>query len=209
MSTRRQFIERIRRQIYGGQPTDDASITVGLVNSYLNDGIAVAAKSNYVDSVKMDGVAYINNSFYTTFKGLEIVEDENFLYRITLPQLPVGVGRNEGVATLQFKGAEGQTSLPAVAMTQAQKAYYQSMPSIPNKILYYSEGKYLYAISTIDLYRYTATVTMVSGGDATDLDSTLNVPDDYFPAIVEYIKAQLLLEQSRPQDTSNDGVDNK
>ena len=49
---------------------------------------------------------------------------------------------------------------------------------------------------------------MVSGGDSTDLESTLIVPDDYVPMIVEYIKGQLAFERSRPIDTSNDGVDN-
>ena len=49
---------------------------------------------------------------------------------------------------------------------------------------------------------------MVSGGDSTDLNSTLIVPDDYVPMIVEYIKGQLAFERSRPIDVSNDGVDN-
>ena len=49
---------------------------------------------------------------------------------------------------------------------------------------------------------------MVSGGDSTDLESTLIVPDDYVPMIVEYIKGQLVFERSRPIDVSNDGVDN-
>jgi hypothetical protein len=207
--TRRQFIERVLRQIYGGMPSDDAQITYSLVNLWMGDAIAVAAKQNYTESIKLDGVAYVNNSFYTTYKEIAITEDENFVYRLTLPQIPVGIGANEGVATLQFKGEEGQVSLPAIALSQRQKAYYQSLRPIPNKILYYNEGKYIYAISTIELYRYTATVTMVSGGDSTDLDSTINVPDDYFPVIVEYVKAQLLLEKAQPQDLSNDGVDNK
>jgi hypothetical protein len=55
---------------------------------------------------------------------------------------------------------------------------------------------------------YTANVRMVSGGDSTDVESTLIVPDDYVPMIVEYIKGQLAFERSRPIDTSNDGVDN-
>jgi hypothetical protein len=49
---------------------------------------------------------------------------------------------------------------------------------------------------------------MISGGDSSDLNSTLIVPDDYVPMIVEYIKGQLAFERSRPIDVSNDGVDN-
>ena len=48
---------------------------------------------------------------------------------------------------------------------------------------------------------------MISGGNSSDLDSILLIPDDYMPFIVEYIKGQLAFEESRPIDTSNDGVD--
>ena len=59
--TRKIFIERILRQIYNGQPSDDSSITFNQVNQWLNDAIGVAAKKNYTDSIQMDGVAYVNN----------------------------------------------------------------------------------------------------------------------------------------------------
>ena len=42
--TRNIFIERILRQIYNGQPSDDSSITYSLVNQWLNDAIGLAAK---------------------------------------------------------------------------------------------------------------------------------------------------------------------
>ena len=92
--TRRQYIEMIRRQIYGGQPSDDASITVNLVNKWLNFGVAAAARQSYVDTMKMEGIAYINNSFYTTFKNLTVSKDETFLWKIELPQIPLGIGSN-------------------------------------------------------------------------------------------------------------------
>jgi len=37
--TRYAFIERILRQIYNGQPSDDSSITYNQVNQWLNDAI--------------------------------------------------------------------------------------------------------------------------------------------------------------------------
>ena len=49
---------------------------------------------------------------------------------------------------------------------------------------------------------------MISGGDATDLTSTLNVPDDYIPLIIDYVSKQLTLERRVPKDVTNDGQDN-
>ena len=207
--TRNIFIERILRQIYNGQPSDDSSITYSLVNQWLNDAIGLAAKKNYTDGIQMDGIAYVNNSFYTTFKDLtvELGNIDNVTYSIDLPQIPVALGKNEGIATLQFV-KDKLASQTAIPLSINQVAYIDNLRPIQNKILYWTEGKNIYAKSLIPLTSYTANVRMVSGGDSTDLESTLIVPDDYVPMIVEYIKGQLAFERSRPIDTSNDGVDN-
>lgn len=207
--TRNIFIERILRQIYNGQPSDDSSITYNLVNQWLNDAIGLAAKKNYTDGIQMDGIAYVNNSFYTTFKDLtvELGNIDNVTYSIDLPQIPVALGKNEGIATLQFV-KDKLASQTAIPLSMNQVAYIDNLRPIQNKILYWTEGKNIYAKSLIPLTAYTANVRMVSGGDSTDLESTLIVPDDYVPMIVEYIKGQLAFERSRPIDTSNDGVDN-
>ena len=203
------FIERILRQIYNGQPSDDSSITYSLVNQWLNDAIGLAAKKNYTDGIQMDGIAYVNNSLYTTFKDLtvELGSIDNVTYSIDLPQIPVALGKNEGIATLQFV-KDKLASQTAIPLSMNQVAYIDNLRPIQNKILYWTEGKNIYAKSLIPLTSYTANVRMVSGGDSTDLESTLIVPDDYVPMIVEYIKGQLAFERSRPIDTANDGVDN-
>jgi len=207
--TRRQYIERCLREAYGGYVPQDSEITEGMVNNILMDAIAIAAKSNYTDAIKMDGVGYVNNSFYTTFKGLAAIKDENFLWKVSLPQIPVGIGTNEGVSNLRFKSTTNEVSLDCVPLSINQKGYNASMRAIPNKLLYYTEGDNCFVLTTIMLSQYTASVTMVSGGDSTDLDSELNVPSDYFPIMQDYIMKQLLLERAQPQDGASDGVDRK
>ena len=207
--TRYQLIERVLRQIYNGQPSDDSNITYGLVNQWLNDAIGAAAKKNYTDNIQLDGVSYINNSFYTTFKNLDIYAEtvDNVTYRVDLPSIPVALGRNEGVATLQFVG-DKKTSQTAIPLSMNQVAYQELLRPIQNKIAYWIEGDNIYVKSSIPLTSYKATLRMVSGGDSTDLDSTLIIPDDYMPVVIDYIKGQLAFEKSRPIDQSNDGVDN-
>lgn len=206
--TRKVFIERTLRQIYGGQPSSDATITYGLVNVWLQDAIAVAAKANNRDNISIDGISYVNNSFYTIYKGLTVTKNENFLWRVQLPHIPFGLGTSEGISTLEFKDpTTGEIAYPAVMMSENQRSFQRGMRAIPNKILAYSQGEFIYALSTLILSPYTASVTMVSGGDSTDLNSTLNVPSDYFPVMVQYIQQQLLLERSQPVDVTNDGLD--
>ena len=206
--TRKIFIERILRQIYNGQPSDDSSITFNQVNQWLNDAIGVAAKKNYTDSIQMDGVAYVNNSFYTSYSGLTITSVNNTTFKFTLPQIPVALGKNEGLATLNFSNNNTQTTFGAVPLSMNQVSYQDTLRPIQNKVVYWSQGQEVYMSTGIPLTAYKANVRMVSGGDSTDLNSTLIIPDDYVPIMVEYIKAQLAFERSRPIDTSNDGNDN-
>lgn len=203
---RSELIEIIKREVYGGFATDDAQITDNLINILINQGVALSAKQNYNDAIQLDGIAYINNSFYTTYKGLAIVSDENFLYKITLPEIPVGLGVNSGISTLLFKN-QNELSYTALPLSQNQVGYVRGMRPIPNKILYFSEGIFAYAISTYILTAFTASVRMVSGGDFTNLNSVLNVPQDYVPIIIAYVKKELMAERMVPTDTANDGLD--
>ena len=204
--TRRYFIEQVLRQVYGGQPNDDAAITEGLVNSYLNEAIGFVARKNYTDNYTLDGVAYLNNSFYTTYKNLDITQEENYLFKFTLPQLPVGVGRNEGVASVQLKDGQ-DSSKEVVILSMNEVSYLTSARPIQNRIVGWNEGDVFYLKSTIPLYDYTAKVRVVSGGDSADLDSKINVPDDYIPQIREYVVKQLIFERGQKKDAANDGTD--
>lgn len=206
--SRKAYIEMVRRQIYGDQPSNDANITVNLVNRWLNFAAAAAAKQNSKDNLIIDGINTVNNSFYTTFKTISISQDENFLWKITLPQIPLGIGNIEGVSTVVIKdAATNQISYPVVLMSENQKSFQRGMRAIPNKLLGYPEGKFVYILSTLLLSEYTATVTMVSSGDGTDLTSTVNIPDDYFPFICDWIRGQLMAQRAAPVDATNDGLD--
>lgn len=206
--TRLTYIEQIRRLIYNGQPSDDATITVGLVNTWLDQAIAVAAKKNYTDSITLDGVSYVNNSFYTTFKNLSLTQDSFNVWKITLPQIPLGIGQTEGISTVEFVDPfTRQISSSAIVITENQRSYAMGMREIPNTLLCYPRGKYIYVEGTLILYLYTANVTMISGGDNTDLNSDINVPNDYFPVMTDYLTKQLMIERQIPVDVENDGLD--
>lgn len=207
MESRYSFCERIIRSVYGEQPGDDSSITVNLVNKWLSEGIALAAKQNYRENIQIDGVSYVNNSFYTTFRGISISFYENFIFRLSLPQIPLGIGKNEGVGTIQFVDTNGIISDAAIPLSENQVGYFQNMRPIPNKTLYYTEGSFIYAISYLQLSDYTAKIRMISGGDSTDINSTLNVPDDYLPVATKYCIDMLRMERAQPKDLVNDGSD--
>lgn len=206
---RAEFIERHRTQIYGGLPTDDAEITDELVNSWMSDAIAVAAKACWKESIQIDGIAYLNNGFYTTYAGISITTDDtdNLCYKFTLPQIPFGLGQNQGVAKIQFKDSNGFISQNAIPLSMNQIGYADRQRPIPNKIIYWYEGNIVRMKTSLIMTAYSAIVRMASGGDATNLNSELNVPPDYFPIMVDYLQKQLMLERSIVPDLQNNGTD--
>lgn len=204
--TRGQFIESVLMQVYGGKPTDDAEITYNLGNLFVQEGIGLAAQTSYKSAIQIDGVGYINNGFYTTFSGISISQDstDNLCWVFTLPEIPVGINANMGIAEIRFK-KDAYTSLPGIPLSMNQWGYFDSMPPISNKLMYLPEGKVVRTKSTIILSQYTATVKMISGGDVSNLNSELNVPPDYLPIIREHVYNQLMKLRAAPQDTINNG----
>lgn len=202
--TREKFIERILRLIYNEQPSDDSSITFNLVNEWLNDGIGIAAKKNYTDNLQLEGVAFVNSSFFTTFSDLTITQADTDLYTVTLPQIPFALGSTDGVASLQIYS--NQQSRAGVPLNTAQSVYQNAIRPIQNKFAFWYDGKTVYIKSGTIITNYKAKIRMVSGGVSSDLTSELNVPDDYIPVIVDYMKL-VIANKQRPIETANDGVD--
>jgi len=202
--TRSKLIERILRLIYNDQPSDDSSITINLVNEWLNDAIGLAARKNYTDNLQLEGVAFVNSSFFTTFSNLTITQVDNDLYLVNLPQIPIGLGKTEGIASLQIYSDKQSRS--GVPLTTAQSVYQDSIRPIQNKFVYWYEGSKLYVKSGSIITNYKAKARMISGGLSTDLTTEVNVPDDYIPVIVDYMKL-LIANKARPIETQNDGVD--
>jgi hypothetical protein len=198
----------VSRQIHGGFASDDTTITTNLINTYIEPAIGIAAQKCYGDNLAMDGVGFVNNSFYITFKSLPITPDGQFLWKTTLPEIPMGLGAVDGVSRFVIKDdSSPQVSYPVLLLSENQVSIQRGMRPIPNKVIGYPEGNLLYIISTLLLNQFTGQVTMISGGDKTDLDSELNVPANYLPIMQDWIFSQLMKEKSVPVDVVNDGQD--
>lgn len=211
---RNALIQRIWQQVSGGYASDDSMLTPELINQYVGDGIGIAAQLAYVGSIKLDGIAYINNSFAYTYSGLTITQEDIFTYKVALPQIPFALGQNEGLQSLKIQsdnpnGATGK-SYDCIPMTLNQISINNGRRKIFGKYEYWYEGEYAYVQTTgQDLsIGFTAIARLISGGDSSDLTSTVNIPDDYIPTIIQYVQKQLGIELMMPQDVSNDGVPN-
>jgi hypothetical protein len=204
--TRKVLIEQIRRIYYGGVPNDDATLSEKEVNVYLNEAIAYMAKINYTDAIKLDGIESIADSFYATFKNLTISKDtDTGFYSITLPQVPLGLSRGYGIASVRIPS---MTSLAKalIPISVRELEYMDNLDCPPNKIFYWAEGKTLWFKSYTTLTGKTAIIRMVSTENS-DMTAEINVPQEYITDIINLVLNQLKIRKGTPEDSVNDGVD--
>lgn len=204
--TRKVLIEQIRRIFYGGVPNDDANLSEKEVNTYINEAIAYMAKVNYTDSVKLDGIETVADSFYATFKNLAITKDNDTgYYSLDLPQVPLGLARGYGISTVTFPTSTGLAKSP-IPISPRELDYIDQLKQPPSKIFYWAEGKKLWFKSYTNLVGKFAIVRMVST-ETSDLDAEINVPQEYITDIINMVINQLKIRKGTPEDTVNDGVD--
>lgn len=204
--TRKVLIEQIRRLYYGGVPNDDATLSEKEVNVYLNEAIAYMAKINYTDAIKLDGIESIADSFYATFKNLAITKDNDTgLYLLTLPQVPLGLSRGYGIASVRIPS---MTSLAKalIPVSVREVEYMDNLDCPPNKIFYWAEGKTLWLKSYTTLTGKMAVIRMVSTENS-DMTAEINVPQEYITDIINLVLNQLKIRKGTPEDSVNDGVD--
>jgi len=205
MITRQQLIETIKRTLAGGTPSDDFDILDEEVNILISEGIATAAKKSMIDGMNMEDVKVISDGFYTTVKGIDVTEDADTKdYKIQLPSIPVGTAYGDGVATLSFIMDNG-LSKNAIKVSLNELAYFEGLPTLKNKVYYWTEGSIIWAKSKMDISKYKASLRMVRTMD-TSLGSTLNVPPDYIPIIRDYCLQVLMKNIQIPKDEFNDNL---
>ena len=204
--TRKVLIEQIRRLYYGGIPSDDSNLTENEVNIYINQAIAYFAKQNYTESINLDGIENVNDAFYATFKGLTITKDNDTgYYSATLPHPPVGLSRGYGISTVTFPVSTGLSKAP-IPISPRELDYVDKITTPPSKIFYWAEGNKMRFKSYTNLNGKTASVRMIANAQTT-LTDEMNLPDDLYPFVMDYILKVLNSRKATQPDIMNDNID--
>lgn len=192
--------------IYNGIPTEDATITVNLVNQYLNDGIAAAAIAAYEKEYAIDRVGSVPDGFYMTFSGMAITKDEETSYNhFTLPQIPVGLSKENSVSDVFVIKPSG-AKIFCTRVEQREIPLMFMMPLDTSEAYYWIEGKEAYVWAKGDISDGKPRVRMVYS-QSTDLNSEINCPGDMIPEVISYTIKMLMAEKNQPMNTSNEGID--
>lgn len=200
-----KFAEEVRTAFYGGIPSDDASFSIRYFGELIGLEVAEYARQNAFENSNQGELSYANDSFITTYKNLAVAYDTQGKYYYTvLPDIPPALPRNQEIARISPVGSNRREFFP---MSQKDKGIQDLLPSIPNVILYYTEGgNIIYdnitftMPSLIDLRM----VGTVPSGNL--LDATLNLSKNYQFAIMTKILSTLDPLRFR-KDIINNAVD--
>lgn len=205
--TRKTLCELIQRRLAGGDVSDDFSPKLDEINLWLNHGIAASAFKNYTDSVQIDGIEFVSESFYITLGGLTINKDENTgWYFANLPSSPYALPKGYDITMVAIQG-NGKLSKGLVRKDAVKHNAHDSLPKPPNKIFWWVDSKALWMDSFTPIQSNTLTLRMAASAGGVyqgGISDELRVPDDAIPYVIEYVLK--VFGQPAIQDTSNDGI---
>lgn len=198
----RKLAEIIRVRLYGGQPSDDAPITLRQVAIEIVAEAAQAAKENFYENANVEGYNYVNDSYTTRFTGVTVLTDNTTgLKYCTLPAPVVGVPKDRGLVNV-YGGFGFSNSFFKIAAKDVST--YTNEPTIPKSILYWLEGGKIYFYPCGLTVPSVVVVTQI--GQLGDLSEELNVPAEALKLIEDRVVAKLTPMANTPQDNTNDNI---
>lgn len=206
MITRKNIIDRIRRAIYGGIPPDSAEITVNLVNSYLNDGIAAAAKKNFQENFAVDQIGSVADGFYMTFSPFTISHDDvTGYYGFDAPQMPLSLPAGINVSNL-FVVMPSKIKVECSRITTRDLQVMFEVPMDTREIYYWLEGMKVMLWSKGDITGSKAYMRMPYA-ESSDLNAAINCPPDMIPDVTGYVLQMLGVQAQEAPMTQNENVE--
>lgn len=211
LKKKRQLVEEIRTEAYGGMPPVDAKFSENYVLLRLNAKLAIKAKINAFDLTNLEGITYADDMFYIKFKGIEVKVDSDTGYHfIDLPAQPIGLPRQRSFSLYMPKngdhGGRGDGLFKMIGSHEVSRL--ASLPSV-NKVFCYVEDGKIFMVKPrkmrgLKIEKVSLNIASVDGG----LDSDLNAPAD----MIDIVSRELVKELrdgilGMPQDLKNDGVE--
>lgn len=203
-TTYQKLAEQIRTTFYGGQPSDDASLSLRYFAEMIAQEVALEAKMDAFQNSNAGETTYANDQFISVFNSLSIANtnDEKFTL---LPMTPAGLPKNQEIVSVRITGNNCIDCIPM----GAKDDFAQGLIGLPKGFVFYKveNGRIVY-VTKNPLIGGTVTIKMIGAVSATGniLDAVLNVPKSNEMAIIDRILARVRPTKGIPQDILNDAV---
>lgn len=188
---KRDIVQEILMEIYGGIPSVDAAISENFVLRKLNNKIATSAMLQAMGSYKMDGVVCIDDIFTLTYTDLALTLDAaNGLKYFIIPSQPIGIPNNQSITVFPPVTRGGMLNDIFKPTKRSKLTMVRSLPNL-KKVFHFTENGREYFNDEFGIMATFITVnaSIITSG-AQDLTAFLNLPDDMISAV----KAECIAE---------------
>jgi hypothetical protein len=191
LTTKRQIVDEIRYQVFGGMPNNSTAISENFVLRLLNNRIAEAAvKNSYINS-NLEGVLYADDIFTLTYSNITLLTDANSgLKYFELPTQPVGLPNKRAITIFPPKTRGGFMDDLFKPILRSKVTKVRRLPNL-KKVFHFTENGNEYFVDNFQIMDSFSNVNLsiVSAG-ALDLDDNINMPED----MISGVKALIIAE---------------
>lgn len=211
IQTKRQIVQEALYEAYGGITSTDVRISERFVLTKLNNKIAAAGTINAFQNKNLEGVTYLNDTFYSTYNDLPVTDDTHTGFKkIDLPALPIGVPSQRSISLYPPKTnkCNGMNSTMFVMMPREQVRRSNNLPKTKTVYCFEQDGTIQMIIpDTLPLLE-VGTMNLVMATSDGGLDSKANIPPDMLDPIKKELVAELrAIILGVPLELKNDGIE--
>lgn len=198
--------ERILRLYYGGDPSDDAGITIEDVKRLIVGQMNVMLKTETISLNKQLGDNAPTNLMLATYEDVPVMSYKGGS-RVLLPAIPVSLPQNMGVWWVSLDVEDDSKYNQFVPMEQGQWSLIKDNDgfiidgTILGNIVYEVDGKYLTFPKTFVKESFVIKLIVTDFSTLGDYD-LLPLPADYAEQIV--MQVLNILRPTLPEDSVND-----
>lgn len=203
LKTKKEVCDEILVEVYGGQYTNDVTISLNFVVRELNNIIAENAVKSAFGTYNLDGCVCADDIFTLTYSNLTLLTDTNTGNKyFPLPSLPIGIPSKRAITVFPPANRGGVMNDLFKGIMRSDVTKVRRLPNI-RKVFHYTEnGNENFIDNNQIMAGFSSLNASIVTSGANDLSAFLNMPDDMINAtkmtIVPRLRAMIGIQDTTP-----------
>ena len=201
LKTKKEIVQEILYECYGGIPNINSSISENFVLRKLNNKIASNAMMQAMGTYKMDGAICVDDIFTLTYTDIALTIDQvTGLIYTDVPNQPIGIPGNQSITVFPSAPRGGMLNDLFKPTTRKKLTMVRSLPNL-KKVFHFIENGRIYfedeygIMATFFSGTTSLNISIITSG-AQDMTAFLNMPDDMINMVKKECIAELKLMMS-------------
>ncbi len=178
LKTKKEIVQELIYEAYGGMPDIGASISENFVLREVNNVIAELAIESAFGTYNLDGCVCADDIFILTYSNLTLTTDSNTGNKyFTHPAQPIGIPSKRAMQIYPPANRGGVMSSIFKPISRAEATKVRDLPKIKKVFHYTADGNEYFIDSFGIMDSYSSVNLDIMSSGANDLTAFLNLPD--------------------------------